>query len=155
MDNRIIEKYFETEGIDSRLAGILGEIASETGFEAEKEIQRRFIYDPMKTWRVRIKGVFEGKPAILQLDTLKLETDEEDIRKLFREQATGSRVRPPHVYRHQAFDEEKSYAYSIEKDVTAMPILFDPAGDPSAAVAAFIPMYRELRQVVTKPFWPS
>ena len=67
MNNDIVAKYFVTTGIDPKLSQFVEEIFRETGFQAENEIQRRFIYDPAKTWRVRLRGTFESHSAILQI----------------------------------------------------------------------------------------
>lgn len=153
-DNEIVSKYAEHQGFGPELEWDIADIADQTGFQPEGEVQRRTIYDPNKAWRVRIAGTFQGKPTLLRIENLKLESDEEAIRAAFREQASGSRVRPPHTYLTAPFDAAKGYAFSIDERVDGR-ILFDPAKHPMFAIANFIPFYRELRHAVTKPFWEN
>lgn len=153
-DNRIPAKWSTQQDFSPHLGRVVAEITAETGFVAEGEVQRRMIYDPDKTWRVRFSGTYQGKPALLRVENLKLERDEEAIREAFRHQARGSRVRPPRTYFSKPFDESKGYAFSIDEQVNGN-ILFDPAGEAITAVQKFIPFYRELRRAVTEPFWPN
>lgn len=155
MRNQIIEKGATHVGLtQDEINRIVRDVSFETGFAAEGEVQRRFIYDPDKTWRVRIRGTFDGKPALLRIENLKLEIDEEAIREKFRAQAPSAKVRPPHTYRSASFDDAKGYAWSLDEDVGGE-ILFDSEGSAADAVAAFVPFYRAYREAVREPFWPA
>lgn len=155
MKNAIIEKGATHVGLSKEdVDRIEREVSSETGFAADGEVQRRFIYDPDKTWRVRIRGTFEGKPAQLRIENLKLEIDEESIREKFRAQVAGSKVRPPLTYQTRSFDDAKGYGWSLDEDVGGKS-LFDPSGSAAEAVAAFVPFYRAYRDAVREPFWPA
>ncbi|HVM90766.1 MAG TPA: hypothetical protein VMU11_02635, partial [Verrucomicrobiae bacterium] len=117
-------------------------------------LHRRFIYEKDKTWRVKYSGTYQGKSAVLLVDGMMHEEDEETIRIAFREQATGSRVRPPMTYVHQAFDEAKGYGFTLEERVDGA-MLYRPDEDPEIASAKFAEFYRELNKALTKPFWPN
>jgi hypothetical protein len=153
-DNNIIDKFSTQQDLSPRLASITKEICGQTGFVLGEELHRRFIYEKDKTWRVKYSGDFQGKSAVLLIVGMKLEEDEEAIRIAFREQAKGSRVRPPHTYVHQAFDEAKGYGFIIEEKVDG-PMLYKPDEDPESASAKFADLYRELKKAITKPFWPN
>ncbi|MFZ2804518.1 MAG: hypothetical protein WA001_04800 [Patescibacteria group bacterium] len=156
MRNDIVKEFPNHPNFtDDAVAQAVAAISAETGFvSADHEIQRRFIYDRNKTWRVRIEGTFQGKKAILRVENLKLEVDEEMIRQKFRLQAAGSKVRPPMTYATQPFDEAKGYAYSIDEFVDGE-ALFLPTMQPERPARDFVRFYRELRGAVTKPFWPQ
>lgn len=153
-DNSIIDKFSEQEDLSPKLASITQEICDSTGFVLGEELHRRFIYELGKTWRVKYSGTYYAKPAVLLIVGMKLEEDEETIRIAFREQAHGSRVRPPMTYSHQAFDDNKGYGFTIEERVDGA-MLYRPDEDPEIASAKFAEFYRELNKAVTKPFWPN
>ena len=154
-DNHIVERFDTQRDLAAEIPSILDEIESETGFVAQHEIQRRTIYDADKVWRVRIAGTFEGRPAVLRVENIKLETDEEEIRRAFRAQAVGHRVRPPHTYAHQIFDEAKGYGYSVDEEVRGVPLFVASATSPQEAASAFVPFCRFLRETVQNPFWEN
>lgn len=153
-DNRIIDKFSTQEDLSPKLASITKEICERTGFVLGEELHRRYIYEKDKTWRVKYAGTHREKPAVLLVLGMKLEEDEEGIRRAFREQAAGSKVRPPDTYIHEPFDEARGYGFTIEERVDG-PMLYRPDEDPEIASKAFADFYRELRRVVTKPFWPN
>lgn len=155
MRNQIVERYPTHAGLtDERIGEIVREIFAETGFVRAQEVQRRMIYDPDKVWRVRIRGTFDGKPALLRVENLKLDVDEESIRAAFRRQTEDSRVRPPRTYATKPFDDDRGYAWSIDEFVDA-PVLFLPGMRPFRPARDFVRFYRELREAVTEPFWPA
>jgi hypothetical protein len=154
-DNSVVGKYFEHESFEPLFAKALATVSAEIGFVPEIELDRRTIYDASKVWRVRIKGEWQGKPAVLRLENIKLEREEEGIRGAFRAQLQQTaNVRPPETYLHVAFDATRGYGYSLDEFVEGE-TLFDPAGDPAVAARAFALFYRELRTAVTTPFWPA
>ena len=153
-DNQIIDKFSQQGDLSPRLAEITGTVCRETGFVLGEELHRRFIYEKNKTWRVKYGGMYKDKPAVLLIDGMKHEEDEEVIRIAFREQAKGSRVRPQMTFIHQAFDEVKGYGFTIEERVDG-PMLYAPDENPEIASAAFAEFYRELKKTVSKPFWPN
>ena len=152
--NKVLSHYenhqnFTEEAIQRALA----KICAETGFVARSELQRRTFYDQNRTWRVRWSGNLDSKPAILRLENVALETDEESIRVEFRKQA-NAKVRPPITHASAPFDPTRGYAWSIDEAVGEHPLFV--AGDPAElAVQAFVPFYRELRSAIQKPFWPA
>jgi hypothetical protein len=153
-DNNIIDKFSQQEDLSPKLEKITEEICRETGFILGEELHRRFIYDKNKTWRVKYSGTYQNKPAVLLIDGMKHEEDEETIRIAFREQAAGLRVRPPMTYAHQVFDENKGYGFTLEERVDG-PMLYRPDEDPEIASAKFAEFYHALNKAVTKPFWPN
>ncbi len=154
-DNHIVERFDTQRDLAAEIPHILGEIERETGFIAQHEIQRRTIYDADKVWRVRIVGTFEGRPAVLRVENIKLETDEEEIRRAFRAQAADSCVRPPETYAYQVFDEAKGYGYSLDEEVRGAPLFVAKAALPHEAASAFAVFYRLLRETVKDPFWEN
>lgn len=152
MRNVIIEHWKKHTDFTPWALRAVDEISQQTGFLVDGELQRRVIYDANKTWRIRYSGKYKGQSALLRVENLKLEIDEEAIREAFRKQCSGSRVRPPDTYLTKTFDETKGYAFSIDEFVEAPP-LFDAWGSAEKAVQAFIPFYRELHSVVHEPFW--
>lgn len=154
-DNQTVAKFAEQKDLGACLQDIANQIAETTGFILDGgEVQRRTLYDPNKTWRVRLSGTYQEKPALLRIENLKLEQDEETIRQAFRQQAMGSRVRPPVTYTTRPFDDEKGYAYSIDEAVGGE-VLFDQTGSPVEAAKAFSVFYRLLRSAVSQPFWEN
>lgn len=154
-DNQTVAKYGEHQDLAPKLEQIAGTVAAETGFVLDGgEAQRRTLYDPDKVWRVRLTGTYQDMPALLRIENLQLEQDEEEIREAFRKQALGHRVRPPMTYLARPFDATKGYAFSIDERVEGEK-LFDPSGSPEIASAAFAPMYRELRNAIREPYWPD
>ncbi|HWR00142.1 MAG TPA: hypothetical protein VN397_04845 [Candidatus Methylomirabilis sp.] len=154
MQNRIVEKFATHQDFAPWANRAIEDVARATGFVPDGEVQRRFIYDPSKTWRVRVRGTLEGRPALLRIENLKLEIDEETIRASFRRQAEGSRVRPPITYATRPFDDGKGYAWSIDEYADGR-MLFDSVGVSNAAARAFMPFYRAYREAVREPFWPA
>ena len=152
MENQIVSKYFSHKDFTPLLKDALDHVCQEQGFTPILHAHRRLIYD--KLWRVRIEGMWQGRPATLRVENLKLETDEETIRQAFRAQCQGTRVRPPVTYLSKPFDQGLGYAFSIEELVEGRP-LFVPSEDPHQACAAFAPFYRELRRATAKPFWDA
>lgn len=151
--NRIAEKRDTHQPFtEMAIQDALEAIGRETGFVPEGEVARRTIYDPSKIWRVRMRGTYGDRAAMLRLENLKLEIDEEEIRRHVRTQAAGYRIRPPETYRSESFDEQRGYAWSLEEDVGGEP-LFVPAGSPQDAAEDFVSFYRELRQAIREPFW--
>ncbi len=154
-DNQIVSKYLQHQDLTWDLRRIAEEIITETGFVLDGgEAQRRTIYDPNKVWRIRLTGSYQGHLAVLRIENLKLERDEELIREAFRRQAKDTRVRPPKTYLTHPFDEKKGYAFSIDERVEGE-VLFDPTGSPQEAVKKFSVFYRCLRLAVKEPFWPN
>lgn len=154
-DNSVVRHYLEHVGFSPELNQALQAVSAEIGFTPIEELDRRTIYDANKVWRVRIKGEWQGKPAVLRLENIKLERDEESIREAFRASLPqGSHVRPPWTYLHAPYDEKKGYGYSLDEFVEGA-FLFDPAGDPRVAAKAFVAFYREFRAAVASPFWPA
>ncbi len=156
MDNRVVARTLSHHGFTlGAIVHAAVEICRATGFIPGEEMDRRTLYAADKVWRVSISGSFEGKPAILRLENLRLETDEETMRRAFREQYRYAvpRCRPPHTYAHAPFDAERGYAWSIDEAVGGTPLY---ASDlfPSLAAKEFFDFYRALRQTVFYPFWP-
>ena len=83
-DNSVVRHYLEHHDFTPELTRALQIVSSEIGFLPEEELDRRTIYDASKVWRVRIKGTWNGAPAVLRLENIKLEQDEEGIRAAFR-----------------------------------------------------------------------
>lgn len=153
-DNSVVSHYLEHRDFSDGLKRALQEVSAELGFTPTAELDRRTIYDANKVWRVRIQGEWQRKPAVLRLENIKLERDEESIRAAFRASLPmGSRVRPPYTYAHATYDEKKGYGYSLD-ELAEGTFLFDPAGDPRVSAKAFAGFYRDLRTAVTSPFWP-
>lgn len=154
-DNSVVRHYLEHHDFTPELTRALQIVSSEIGFLPEEELDRRTIYDASKVWRVRIKGTWNGAPAVLRLENIKLEQDEEGIRAAFRAQLPPQAgIRPPKTYLHAAFDEAKGYGYSLDELVEG-DILFDPAIDPATAAKKFTTFYRALRTAVSTSFWPA
>lgn len=153
MRNLILEKYTtHADFSPERIASALEVITNETGFLPKKEIHRRLLFQPQKTWRVCIAGTYAGKPAVLRIENMHLEVDEEYIRRSFRAQGTEGKVRPPQTYLSAPFDPAIGFAWSIDEMVNAPP-LFQIEADPKRAARRFAAFYRKLRETVTKPFW--
>lgn len=153
-DNQMVAKYAEHQDLVPDLAHFAQEASAETGFMLDGgEAQRRTLYDPNKVWRVRLTGTFQGLPALLRIENMKLEQDEESIRQAFRTQASEARVRPPMTYLSHPFDRAKGYAFSIDERVEGN-ILFDSSESAERASRRFCDFYRALRQAVKEPFWP-
>lgn len=152
MDNQIVDKYFEHQNFSPHIQACLERVCASTGFMPEAEIKRRCIYDPNKVWRVCMAGQYEGHPAVLRLENIQLEVDDEDIRQQFRLQCGHTGVRPPHTYFSQKFDPGKGFAFCIEELIQGRP-LFEASKDPDTAVKNFLPFYRLLRETVRHPFW--
>lgn len=153
MRNQIAEKSPTHKGLTAgKIARILKEVTADTGIIVSKEVQRRFLYSRKKTWRVHFEATYQGKHALLKIESLKLEIDEESIREQFRTAAKGRKVRPPMTYAFAPFDDEKGYAWSIDEFVEGEP-LFAPDADPSYASERFMPFYKEVCAAVHRPFW--
>jgi hypothetical protein len=154
-ENDILGSAIEHSGFsDEDIQSAIEQISADTGFEAKDEIQRRYIYDRSKTWRVRIAGLYQGKPAVLRIENLKLNIEEEQAREAFRQQVKERKgnVRPPDTYAFVSFDESRKHGWSIDESVPG-PMLFDPEGDPEFAADRFCSFYRELRRAVPRAFW--
>jgi hypothetical protein len=153
MENDIVGKFLSHKDFNPTLQEAIKQVCKEYEFEPALEIARRTIYRPDKLWRYRVDGTWEGRHVMLRIENLKLDMDEEDIRRAFRQQCVGHNVRPPMTFVTKPFDEARGYAFSIEERVQGKPI-FDPTGDPEA-IAPFAIFYQELRQTVTQPFWDA
>lgn len=151
MDNQIVSKFFDHPDFTPYVDGAVRQVCKEYGFDPTGIVHKRHIYCPDKLWRVRIKGVWQKLPAMLRIENMRLESDEEKIRQAFRVQCKGAKVRPPETYVARPYDETRGYAFSIEEYVDGEP-LFDPASAPESAWS-FAPFYRELRNAVYEPFW--
>ncbi len=151
MENDIVSKFLSHQDFNPTLKASIDQVCDQYGFKPVAIISQRNIYQPDKAWRFRIQGSWQDRGAVLRIENLKLEIDEEDIRQAFRAQCVGRKVRPPETYLSQPFSQALGYGFSIEEIVHGQD-LFDPAGEPQAAFA-FSLFYRELRTAVTKPFW--
>lgn len=152
-DNSVVGTYFEHLNFEPVLVEALATVSVAVGFVPDVELDRRTIYDADKVWRVRVKGKWQGREAVLRLENIKLEREEESIRIAFRAQLPpGAKVRPPETYLSEPFDPARGYGYSLDEFVDGEP-LFDPSGDPVRAAHAFAVFYRELCTSVTAPFW--
>lgn len=152
MANQLVSRFFDHQDFTPKVDATVRKICREYGFDPTETIHRRYIYDPDKLWRVRLKGVWQKLPAMLRIENIRLETDEESIRKSFRSQCKGSDIRPPLTYISMPYDEADGCAFSIEEYVEGEP-LFQPAGSAENSWS-FIHFYRKLRELVTEPFWP-
>lgn len=152
MENQIVSKYFDHPDFSPHVDATVKQICRNYGFDPTETVHKRYIYNPDKLWRVRLRGVWQKLPAMLRIENMRLETDEELIREAFRKQCKGSNVRPPITYVSMPYDKSKGYAFSIEEYVDGSP-LFNPA-EAAETAWSFVPFYRELRRAVTKPFWP-
>jgi hypothetical protein len=152
MRNVIIEHWKTHQDLGPWIAQAVEDICRATGFQVDGELNRRTIYDPNKTWRIRYSGRYKNQPALLRVENIRLEVDEEIIRAQFRKQCEGTRVRPPRTFLQASFKDAKGYAFSIDEFVEA-PALFEAWGSSEKAVHAFVPFYRELQSAVREPFW--
>lgn len=139
------------------LAHALAEVSAKTGFlpSNPENTQVRFAYQADKTWRQRVFGIYQGRPASLRLDSHRLPVEEETMRDKFRQQSGLGKifhVRPPHTLAWQPFDPVKGYGWSIDEP-GGEEVLF-ASGQPAAqAAAAFLACWRELWMAVREPFW--
>lgn len=144
MSNKIVENYFEQGDFSHQAARALQEIAAETGFLMQGELERRHIYDRSKIRSISYSGTLDGKPAVLILQGIKLEDQEGDMLRAFHAQNSSSFVRVPFLYADRAWDDARGYSYVIVEAVNGRPIFQRPFAAP-ADMLAFAKFYNEYR----------
>ena len=144
MSNKITEQYFTLGDFSQRADEVLAQVTSTTGFVVEKEIFRRTIYDKNKVESLIYNGTFQGKPAVLKLQGLKPEVEEATIITEFPNFNESKRVRPPFLYAHEAWTEERGYGYMITEYVEA-PKIFKMPFATAQEMAVFAEFYQEYR----------
>ena len=98
MGNKITEKYFVQGDFSKKKKKVLAQVTAETGFVVGKEIFRGKIYDSKKVGSLIYDGSWQGKPAVLKLQGLKLEVNEDEMVRNFTDQNRSRIIRVPKIY---------------------------------------------------------
>lgn len=155
MSNDITGKYFEDHDFLERADQALEEACHETGFRAEYEIFRGYIYDKKKVGSLIFLGRLRGRAAVLKLQGLKLEIDEVAIFQAFTAQNQSKRIRVPRVYAHRAWTKKRGYGYLLMESIEAPEIFRMPWASPEE-IADFCRFYQEYRtKSVNEPWIPA
>lgn len=152
MGNKITEKYFTQDDFSQRKVAVLAQVTAETGFVAEKEIFRGTIYDKNKVGSLIYKGTLKGRSAVLKLQGLKPEIDEDEIVRRFTDQNQSKLVRVPVLYVHKPWTEERGYGYLITEYLDA-PNIFEMPFATQEQMHDFARFYQEYRaSALTSPW---
>jgi hypothetical protein len=155
MSNKITEKYFKQTDFSTQAAAVLTQVSEETGFVAEKEIWRGVIYDKNKVGSLIYRGVWQNKPAVLKLQGLKPEIDEQEMVEKFNAQNKSRRARLPEIYLSEPWNEKRGYGYLICEYLDA-PLIFKMPFASSDEMRDFVNFYQEYRELsLTKPWLPA
>jgi hypothetical protein len=155
MTNHITDKYFEPNDFAERAPAILEAVCRETGFAPETEIFRGFVYDRQKVGSIIHRGRWQGKPAVLKLQVLKLETDEARILAAFAAQNQSRLVRTPEVFAHEPWDDARGYGYILSEFVDAPPIFEMPTAS-LGQISDFCGFFQEYRtNCIREPWMPA
>lgn len=144
MQNHITGQYFSQRDFSLRAADILDRVCHDTGFKAEQEIFRGYIYDRDKVGSLIYRGAWRGKSVVLKLQGLKPELDEGTILKSFAAQNRSQLVRLPALYVHVPWSDELGYMYLISEYVAA-PRIFVPPTATAEQMTEFCRFYQEYR----------
>lgn len=152
MQNKITAQYFSQGDFSLRAEDILERVSHETGFKAEQEIFRGFIYDRDKVGSLIYRGVWQGKPAVLKLQGLKPELDEGTILKAFAAQNASRLVRLPELYIRAPWSDELGCMYLVSEYVDA-PHIFEAPVATAEEMADFCRFYQEYRTNCVRRPW--
>jgi len=152
MSNKITEKFFTQADFSRREKEVLTEVTQETGFQVEREIFRGFIYDRNKVGSLIYRGTWQGKAAVLKLQGLRPEVDEEKMIRHFDAQNQSQLVRVPELYTHFSWNEKRGYGYLITEYIDA-PKIYQIPFATSAQMQDFAHFYQEYRTSALTRSW--
>jgi hypothetical protein len=152
MSNKITEKFFTQDDFSQREKEVLNQVTKETGFQVDCEIFRGFIYDRDKVGSLIYRGKWQTKPAVLKLQGLRPEVDEEEIIRHFSAQNQSQLVRVPELYAHLPWNEKRGYGYLITEYIDAPKIFQIPFATP-AEMQDFARFYQEYRTSALTRSW--
>lgn len=126
----VAECYFEKNNFAVRIPEIVREIADRTGFVVQDEIFRGQIYDASRVRTLIVKGVWQGKGAVLKIQGLKPEFEEADHIRHFTQQNRSALIRAVDVYVHDPWQNERGYGFMIAEHIDGSPLFQMPGVYP-------------------------
>ncbi|GEM_PF-794649 len=155
MSNQVSEKFEGVNGdFGKRAEALLRGACERVGFESAGEIWRGLIYDRDRVGTVIVRGVYQGKPAVLKMQGVRPQIEEADLIVGFNRENQSKRIRVPEVYYAEPWGGAWHYGLTIMEDVTA-PALYTPPFADDAVRAAFADFYTEFcEHTVGEPFVP-
>ncbi|MCL5099621.1 MAG: hypothetical protein M1158_00665 [Candidatus Marsarchaeota archaeon] len=136
---------------------VLDEVIRKTGFVPEKEIFRgEQIYAKGKPLlgSVHYSGTYEGKPAVLKLQGLKVEVSEALMARNFERQNRSKIIHAPKIYRNEEWSAKRGYGFTISELIEGRPIYGTPFAT-ERQMKEFARFYQEYKtRAITRP-WVS
>lgn len=148
----IVDTYFNKHTFADRAQGVIDELTQKLHFHIDRPLFRGTIYDSSRLGSIIYKGTWKKKDAVLKIQGLKLPQDEKKLMDGFIEQNGSARIRPPHIFQHEPWDDERGYGYLLMEYIPDPPMLSAPT--PSEIeVDLFLEFFTELKtRALTKPW---
>jgi hypothetical protein len=148
----IVERYFNKHTFADNAQGIIDELTERLHFHIDRPLFRGTIYDASRLGSIIYKGKWKGKDAALKIQGLQLPRDEYELIDGFVEQNGSARIRTPHIFKHEPWDENKGYGFLLMEYVADPPVLTLP--NPSQKeIETFLHFFTELKtRAVTRPW---
>lgn len=152
MVNKITEKYFTQKNFSLIAPRALRAVRADTGFLAKKEIYRGQIYDSQKVGSLIYQGIWQGKTAVLKLQGLKPEIEENQMVKHFNAQNKSRLIHVPVIYVHSPWQPKREFGFLISEYIEGQKIYQMPfaTGEQMQDFALFYQEYRTL--ALTRPW---
>ena len=144
MNNNVVTKYFSYQRTEEEARILTEKIAKEINFVIKDKIFAGKIYDQDKIGSYIVKGIYDGKPAVLKAQLLELPIDEVEIMNKFSEQNLSKIIRLPKIYLHKIFDQKIGYGYVVSEYID-YPFIYQNAFATETEKNDFLFFYEEYR----------
>ena len=143
------------EDVREREQEILADIKSKTGFDVDEVIWRSDYLGTGRIGAINYRGSYEGKSAVLKVQGVKPALSEFFMIGEFRKQNKSKTIRPPHIYRHLPWDQDRQYEAFLMESVIGGKVVESGKLLTGAEIAPFFEIYKEYkRNCITKPWLP-
>lgn len=114
--NTLSDKYLSFNGVsDEEQKRITEHIAKETDFEIRELIFTGTLYTAKKVGSLIYAGVWAGQKAVLKIQFLRHDLDEEQITKWFKAQNRSIQIRFPYLLLFSPWEAGRGYGYHISE----------------------------------------
>lgn len=154
MQRRALDRYEPKEGfiLYEKREQVIADVTKRTGFMIDEEYYKGTVYDNKRVRSLIYKGTYHGSNAMLKLQGLRVDSDEEQIMNSFNRQNLSKLIRLPEVYKSQRWTQKKGYGYMIMEYVPQKRV-FDVPFATKQQMTDFAKFYQEYRtKAVTKQF---
>lgn len=137
-------KFFEADHFSQNEKNIAEQVIKETGFMPQSVLWRS-TYFGNKLGAFHYSGQYEGVNAVLKVQGVKPETSEAEMISAFGLHNKSKIIRPPQVYVHLPWDEQKSREVLIMENAEGQKIIQSGALTNDSNLRHFYELYDEYR----------